>query len=362
MRSFVSVVTAAAFVALAFAACTDPEPAPLARVRVTPTSGLETHEDGTVAMFEVVLTSEPTAEVVIPIFSDAPEVALTDVDSLTFHAGNWSRPQTVVVRGRTDQRIGGDRLYHVMLDPAQSEDLRYQSLEVPDVTLTSVDTDRAGAEMTTPGDDDQTIREGTSVDLSFTLATRPTAPVHVTLAVDYPDMHLDTTEIEVLASEWNFPHHLTLSTDAIHSEDVRFATITATARSSDTDYDGADLLRFVVTVIDRDLPGLTAALTGPDVISQNGGETTIAISLDSPPSRDVAVPVVAFPAGNVGVTPATVVFHAFEQGPQTVVVKGKVNSHLNDVVQLTVGPSVSDDASYDGLSSPSPIFITVFGR
>jgi hypothetical protein len=358
---------ALALTALLTGGCTsDPDPAPLARIRVTPTSGLATSEDGGVASFEVVLTAEPTAAVVVQLFSDAPDEGRPDVDELTFYPGDWSTPRIVKVTGQDDQRIDGDRLYHIMLDPARSDDLRYQGVEVPDVTLNSVDESQARGVMTSPHDDDQVIREGESIDLAVTLATRPTAAVHVSLAVDYPDMHLDTTELDFLASEWNFPHFLKMSADDDHIDggNNRTGTILATARSADTDYDGATLLAFHVTVIDDDFGGVVATLAGPSAISENGGETTITLSLLTVPRHNVEIPIVSSTPGDVDITPARVTIGAFEDTTRTIVVTGRKNPLASGdrEVRIRFGPTISDDGPYDGATTVQPVVLTVLGH
>jgi hypothetical protein len=64
---------------------------------VTPVAGLGTTEAGGTASFSVVLKSEPTADVVIPVASSDPDEGGVSVASLTFTATDWNVPQTVTV-------------------------------------------------------------------------------------------------------------------------------------------------------------------------------------------------------------------------------------------------------------------------
>jgi len=78
-----------------------------ASIVVTPTSGLLTSEAGGTASFMVVLTSMPTAHVVIPVsVNDATEGSLS-ITSLTFTPANWNIAQTVVVTGVDDALVDG---------------------------------------------------------------------------------------------------------------------------------------------------------------------------------------------------------------------------------------------------------------
>jgi hypothetical protein len=70
---------------------------------VTPVSGLGTTEAGGTASFTVVLMSQPTADVVIPVARATRARAAASVASLTFTAADWNVPQTVTVTGVDDR-------------------------------------------------------------------------------------------------------------------------------------------------------------------------------------------------------------------------------------------------------------------
>src|SRR5439155_1326255 len=89
---------------------------------VTPTWGPRTSEAGGSATFSVVLTSQPTADVVIPVaLSNAGEGAVAPA-SLTFTAADWNAPQTVTVTGVDDQIQDGAIAYNIVLGAAVSGD------------------------------------------------------------------------------------------------------------------------------------------------------------------------------------------------------------------------------------------------
>lgn len=112
-----------------------------AGVLVSPRTGLTTSEDGHSATFQVVLTSPPTAPVVIPLaVSDASEGSIS-VTSLTFTPQQWQVSQTVTVTGLDDTVIDGPIAYQVLLGAISSSDLRYHSLDPADVSLTNIDND-----------------------------------------------------------------------------------------------------------------------------------------------------------------------------------------------------------------------------
>jgi hypothetical protein len=93
-----------------------------AGVTVTPTAGLSTTEAGGTATFEVVLTSEPTADVTVPVSSSNAHEGMADVTALTFTPADWNVPQTVTVTGANDFVQDGPTAYSIMLGATTSAD------------------------------------------------------------------------------------------------------------------------------------------------------------------------------------------------------------------------------------------------
>lgn len=118
--------------------------APPPGISVTPTSGLETSEDGTTAYFDVVLDTDPTAPVAIDVSpSDETEGtivgAMAGVLTLVFDATNWDVPQTVTLQGVDDADQDGNQAYMIQLAPAVSTDPAYSGLDAADVMVTNLD-------------------------------------------------------------------------------------------------------------------------------------------------------------------------------------------------------------------------------
>lgn len=87
----------------------------------------------------VVLTSEPTADVVLDLApSDPSEVSLSE-SMLTFTAGNWDTPQAVTVLGIEDNIIDGDVDFVIVIAPSESSDPVYDGLAGALPTGTNVD-------------------------------------------------------------------------------------------------------------------------------------------------------------------------------------------------------------------------------
>src|SRR5205823_5079514 len=92
----------------------------------------------------VQLTSQPTADVTVPLTSSRPSEGIPSVSSLTFTPANWNVAQTVTVAGVDDFVVDGPQPYTLVTGAALSADSVYNGLDPADVPLTNLDNDTAG--------------------------------------------------------------------------------------------------------------------------------------------------------------------------------------------------------------------------
>jgi hypothetical protein len=111
-----------------------------ARATVGSISG-NTTEAGGVATFDVVLDSEPSADVDIPVSSSDTSEGTVSTGTLTFTTANWDTPQTVTVTGVDDADEDGPVEFTITLGAMVSADGRYSGLSTPDVTVVNEDND-----------------------------------------------------------------------------------------------------------------------------------------------------------------------------------------------------------------------------
>ncbi|MFM8559839.1 MAG: calcium-binding protein, partial [bacterium] len=103
-----------------------------------------TTEAGGTVTFTVVLTSEPVADVTVPVSSSDLTEGTVSPASLTFTAVNWNVAQTVTLTGVDDAVDDGDIAYDATLGAATSTDPNYAGLDATDVTIGNTDDDQAG--------------------------------------------------------------------------------------------------------------------------------------------------------------------------------------------------------------------------
>src|SRR5258705_511430 len=145
-----------------------------AGINVAPVAGLVTSEAGSQASFTVMLNSQPTADVVIPVASNNAAEGAAAVASLTFTTADWNAPQTVTVTGADDQVQDGDIAYAIVLGAAASADANYAGMDAADVALVNTDTDAAGITVA-PVAGLVTTEAGAQASFTVVLNSEPTA-------------------------------------------------------------------------------------------------------------------------------------------------------------------------------------------
>ncbi len=147
-------------------------------ITVSPTSDLETTENGGTATFTVKLDTEPAegTTVTIDVTSSEPLEGTVDPAQLTFDSTTWSTAQTVTVSGVDDSIIDGDFVYTITLDPSGSSAADYAGLTPIEISASNFDND--SPPIADPGGP-YTVVEGGSVVLDASNSTDPDLPYDV---------------------------------------------------------------------------------------------------------------------------------------------------------------------------------------
>jgi hypothetical protein len=101
-------------------------------------TGGVTSESGTATTFNIVLTSQPTAAVTIPLSSSDPGEGSV-APSVVFEPSDWSKPHQVTVTGVDDALSDGAQPYVIVTGPAVSDDRHYAGVDPTDVSLSNLD-------------------------------------------------------------------------------------------------------------------------------------------------------------------------------------------------------------------------------
>jgi hypothetical protein len=265
-----------------------------AGIDVTPVAGLGTTEAGGTASFSVVLKSEPTADVVIPVASTDPTEGTLSAASLTFTASDWNVPQTVTVTGLDDLVDDGDIVYSVVTGAVASDDGMYATIDPADVAVTNADNDAAGIAVTPIAG--LVTSEHVSAPTSFdvVLNSQPTADVVIPIASGNAGEGVaSVASLTFTAADWNVPQTVTVTgvDDLVDDGDIAYSIVTGPVASDDPIYAAIDPADVEITNADDDEAGITVSGVGILFTTEAGGTASFTVALKSQPTTDVVIAV-----------------------------------------------------------------------
>jgi hypothetical protein len=330
-----------------------------ASIDVSPTSGLVTLSGGSAA-FNVVLGTQPTANVTIGIHSSDTSQGTVSVSSLTFTPSNWNTPQTVMVTGVNNPLVSGNQPYTVITDPAISADPNYNGLDAPDVSLTNDSTSAPGV-IVMPTAGLTTTEAGGTAAFGVRLATAPLilSSVTVTFASSDPTAGVvSTPPLTFTWLDWNTPQlvQVTGVDDQIVTGDRTYTITGQTSTLLALGYSGLTTPPVTITNLETDVASVQVTPTSGLTTTESGGQATFQVQLTSKPTADVTVPLSSSNPGQGVANVSSLTFTSSNWNtPQTVTVTG-VDDHIvngDQAYQIVVGPAVSADPNYDGYNGPN---------
>lgn len=217
---------------------------------VTPTSGLETTEQGGTASFTIRLTSQPTHTVQVRMHSTNIQEG-TEPNSRTFNKKNWNQPQTVTITGVNDFIADGDQAYQVVFEPASGSDPKYIGLVPETVSLINRDDDIPG--FTVSPMSGLIVNEGGTKNVTVRLNSQPTEDVRVFISGGGSEASVSPQELIFTPRNWTNPQIFTIhgTQDNVQDGDQPF-NFSVQTESVDPVYQG--LSRSVSTTIHDTTP------------------------------------------------------------------------------------------------------------
>lgn len=325
-----------------------------AGITVSPTSGLVTTESGGSDGFNVVLTSEPTADVVIAISSSNTAEGTVSPASLTFTSVNWNAPQSVTVTGVDDDVEDGGAVYTIVTAAATSADSGYNGLNAANVAATNTDDDSAGITVM-PTSGLITTEAGGQDSFGVGLNSQPTADVVIAItSSDTTEGTVSPSTLTFTSVNWNAPQFVTVTgvNDDVQDGGQPFTIVTGAASSSDGNYNGLDPSNVTASNTDNDTAGVTVTVAAnPLVTTEAGGDVSFTIVLNSEPTADVTISLTSSDTTEGTVDPASVTFTTANWDSAKVVTLTGVNDLVQDGNQaysIVTGAAVSVDPNYNG--------------
>ncbi len=322
---------------------------------------LTTSESGIAKVFYVVLNSEPTDTVYLPLLNQNPTEGSINKIGLTFSTSSWNIEQAVTVTGLDDFNLDGNINYFIQVGAPESNDTSYSTLSSQSVTVTNLDND-------TPGFNISSMNRHTNEDLesaSFQvkLYTIPSNNVSISFSSS------DTSEgiiqsgasLVFTQANWNSPQTVIVKgvNDNLKDGDITFSIISSPATSEDTNYNGINPVDISVINDDNDTAGVVvAASPDPLVTTESGGKAAFTLKLRTKPTANVTISGIVSSNTSAGsVSPTSVTFTPTNWSiPKVITITGVDNAYYNQegiLYSIHVPSPTSVDLDYVGLPANS---------
>ncbi len=338
-----------------------------AGVSITESGGAVNVTEGTVTdTYDIVLTSAPTADVVITINPDSQST--TDLPSVTFTTLNWDTPQTITVTPVDDSLAEGAHISTIS-HAASSSDANYNGIAINDVVANITDNETDGVSITESGGSTDIVEGGATDSYDVVLTALPSATVTVTITTD-SQANADKATLTFLTSNWDTAQTVTLTAvDDDIAEGAHSSTVTHTAASSDLSYDGITISDVVASITDNDTAAVNITESGGSTDVEEGDSVTgdtYTISLATTPAGSVDVDIdVAFDTAQVTVngksaSPETVTLNSGNSWSATVTVKAVDDSTCEqNHTSILTHTAISTDPVYNGITPISDVTVNI---
>jgi hypothetical protein len=259
-----------------------------AGITVGAISGNTTEAGGT-ATFNLVLTSQPTANVTLNFASNDATEGTTAGTTRTFTTANWNVPQAVTVTGVDDAIADGNQVYAIVFSATTSADGTYALITPSAVSVTNTDNDTAG--ITVSAISGNTTEAGGTATFSIVLTSEPTANVALNFASnDATEGTTAGTTRTFTSANWNMPQTVTVTgvNDDVADGNIVYAVAFMATTSTDAAYAAITPMNVSVTNIDNDLASIVVGAISGNT-TEGGGTATFSIVLGSQPTANVTV-------------------------------------------------------------------------
>ncbi len=217
--------------------------------------------EGNTDTYTVALNSQPMGDVTVTIAGAGTDLSL-DNTTLTFTTTTWASAQTVTVSAVDDEIDDDGETVTLTHTVASADDSDYQGISARRVAVSITDNDGTGV---TVSETALTVTEEDTTGDSYTvvLNTQPTASVTVTVeGFSSSDVTANPASLTFTTLNWDTPQTVTVTAanDADTANDT--VTLTHSAASTDTNYDGITIASVTVTVNDTDTDTATVTRGG----------------------------------------------------------------------------------------------------
>jgi hypothetical protein len=211
-------------------------------------------ESGTTGVIDVVLRTQPLANVIITLAASDSTEASVSPTTLTFTPANWNVSQQATITGVDDLLTDGEIQSSVSLT-SSSTDPVYNAVAIPGPSVFTADDDTAGIRVT--GGPVTVSEAGTSRSVTVVLTSAPSSNVVLAATLsDATEARSNTASITFTPANWNVPQTVTITgvddsdVDGKITSQLTFAVV---PDSSDDAFDALTPQNVTITTLDDDV-------------------------------------------------------------------------------------------------------------
>ena len=315
-------------------------------------------EGGITDTYDVILNSPPQPGTIVTIMIATPDGQTSaSPTSLTFDETNWNVAQTVTVTALNDVAVEASPHIGIITHTTTSTDPNYNGIGVNSVIARITDNDTAGVTITESGGSTDLSEGGAADFYDVVLDSQPQPGTSVTITIATADGQTTTAPTSLVFDDTNWNVAQTVTVNAVDdalAEGPHTGSITHTASSTDTNYNGIAIANVTANVSDNDAGAIITESGGSTDVSEGGPSDTYGVVLISQPQPGTTVTITIVTAdGQTTTTPTSLVFDENDWNvPQTVTVVAAEDAvdegspHVGTITHIVS----SADTSYDGIS------------
>ena len=329
------------------ASITDNDTAGYTLTTITSTTGtparLITTESGGQGKFTLVLTSQPTGTVTIPVSSSLISEGVVSTASVQFTAATWDQAQTVSVTGQSDGIDDGDRNYQIDFGIPVSTDSNYNVLTSRTLSMINQNIDTAAilvdvTSIVTSETGGAVTGAGTTGTIAVSLQVQPATAVTVTITGINPTEHsLSGTVLNFTTVNWSIAQNITVTgiNDTTVDNPVIPAYDLIFTASGSSEYSGKTVIVKVLNQ-DDDVAGVQISATSMKLTEAAGTNhaRNLIVRLNTQPAAPVTISFTSSDLDAATISPSTLTFTPTDWENSTA---GEILSH-----RITV-TAVNDD-------------------
>jgi hypothetical protein len=253
-------------------------------------------ESGTSDSYTLVLSNEPTANVIITVQANT-QVRVNNSASvnLTFTTTNWNIPQTIFVSAVDDMIAEGNH-NGLITHTSTSSDPSFQSIPISSVSVSTTDNDSAGVNIVESSGTTSVTEGGATDSYTVVLTSEPTSDVTISVAASGGLRVNGTTSLNLVFTplNWNVLQAVTVSAvDDLAAEGNHNGVITHVSTSLDSNYDNTLALSSINVSITDSAGVIITQSGGTTTVTEGGATDSYTVVLTSPPLANVTIAVTA---------------------------------------------------------------------